>query len=194
VSLSEKVIPAVIVAVVSTCLVVVLLGDLLRGELGVHETGESFATAMALGGALAMWRMLSRSRAAARQLAASLERSRADLARWRERTAEVLEGLETYVEGRFDDLDLSPAEREVAMLLLEGLSLEEIAGARKVNHSTVFDQAQAIYRKAAVEGAAELAAMLLEGLLLPLDPLAEIRPPPQVPPVADRRQGAARPR
>jgi DNA-binding NarL/FixJ family response regulator len=61
----------------------------------------------------------------------------------------------------------SPAEREVALLLVKGLSSNEIATVRATSERTVRQQSQAVYRKAGVAGRAELAAFFLEDLLLP---------------------------
>ena len=58
-------------------------------------------------------------------------------------------------------------EREVALLLLKGLSTRDIADLRETREATVRQQAQGVYRKAQLEGRAELAAFFLEDLLAP---------------------------
>lgn len=50
------------------------------------------------------------------------------------------------------------SEKEVALLLLKGLSFEEIATIRSTKDKTVRQQATSIYRKAGVAGRHELAA------------------------------------
>ena len=62
---------------------------------------------------------------------------------------------------------LTPAEKEVALLLLKGLSHKEIAQARSITEATARQQARAVYRKAGLSGRNELAAFFLEDLLLP---------------------------
>ncbi|MBL8614050.1 MAG: hypothetical protein JNM72_00430 [Deltaproteobacteria bacterium] len=62
---------------------------------------------------------------------------------------------------------LSPAEQEVAWLLLKGVSIAEIGAARGTSPRTAQDQARAVYRKARVAGRAELAAVLLDAAAEP---------------------------
>lgn len=66
------------------------------------------------------------------------------------------------VDERFAAWHLTPAEQEVAWLLLKGVSLNDIGAARNTSPRTARDQARAIYRKAQVAGRAELAALLLD--------------------------------
>jgi DNA-binding CsgD family transcriptional regulator len=62
---------------------------------------------------------------------------------------------------------LSPAEKEVALLLLKGLSHKELAKVRSITEATARQQARAIYKKAGLSGRSDLAAFFLEDLLVP---------------------------
>jgi len=84
---------------------------------------------------------------------------------WRAQAEELLEGAGGSVERQFDEWSLSPAEREVALLLLKGLSFKEIAAVRDNSERTNREQARAVYRKADVAGRAELSAWFIEDLL-----------------------------
>jgi DNA-binding CsgD family transcriptional regulator len=55
---------------------------------------------------------------------------------------------------------LTQAEREVALLVFEGASTEEIARSRQVSAKTVANQLDAIFRKAGVASRAELVLSL----------------------------------
>lgn len=69
------------------------------------------------------------------------------------------------------------AESEVALLILKGLGLGEIAALRSTSERTVRDQARAVYRKSGLANRASLSAFFLEDLLLPLaDPSAAVDP------------------
>jgi DNA-binding CsgD family transcriptional regulator len=94
-------------------------------------------------------------------------RAEADL--WRARSQTALRGLGAAIEEQFVAWDLSPAERDVALLLLKGLSHKEVAHLRGTSERTVGQQARAIYRKGGLGGRAELSAFFLEDLLLPSD-------------------------
>ncbi|MBP0481366.1 helix-turn-helix transcriptional regulator [Sagittula sp. M10.9X] len=69
------------------------------------------------------------------------------------------------IEERFADWALSPAERDVAMFLIKGLSTAEIAVLRHTSEGTVKAQTNAIYRKAGVSGRAQLLSLFIEDLL-----------------------------
>lgn len=60
---------------------------------------------------------------------------------------------------------LTTSEREVALLLLKGLSFDEIASVRDTKEKTVRQQASSIYRKSGLNGRHELAAWFFEDFL-----------------------------
>ncbi|MFN3642142.1 MAG: helix-turn-helix transcriptional regulator [Gemmobacter sp.] len=60
---------------------------------------------------------------------------------------------------------LTPAERDVAWLALEGLDTAEIAGRRGAAAGTVRAQLARVYAKAGVSGRAQFAALFVEDLL-----------------------------
>lgn len=86
---------------------------------------------------------------------------------------EVLKkNYETLVEGKlgaiqtqFTTWQLTPAEKDVALLLLKGLPVKQISSIRDASEKTVRHQCLSIYQKAAVEGRTELAAYFLEDIL-----------------------------
>jgi DNA-binding NarL/FixJ family response regulator len=96
-----------------------------------------------------------------------LEVARSEGARWRTDMRALLKGLGDAIDGQFDRWTLTPAEREVALLMLKGLSHKEIASVRESSERTVRQQARAIYSKANLSGRAALSAFFLEDLLLP---------------------------
>lgn len=60
---------------------------------------------------------------------------------------------------------LTASEQEVALLLLKGLSFDEIANVRDTKEKTVRQQATAIYRKSGLNGRHEFAAWFFEDFL-----------------------------
>jgi DNA-binding CsgD family transcriptional regulator len=157
----------------ATALTVVLVGvglDLLNdftiaGPL--HLELELVGVVLWLAGSYAIVRALRSSHARSRDLAERLARTIIENARSQHRAHQVLSGLSQAIDAQFSRWSLSPSEREVAMLLLKGLSLKEVAGARRASEATVRQQAQSVYRKAHVSGRAELSAHFLEDLLMP---------------------------
>lgn len=71
----------------------------------------------------------------------------------------------TLLEERFDDWGLTPAERDVALFSIKGLSTREIAGLRDTSEGTVKAQTNAIYRKAGVTGRPQLLSHFIDELM-----------------------------
>lgn len=65
----------------------------------------------------------------------------------------------------FDDWGLTPAERDVALFSIKGLSTLDIATLRKTSEGTVKAQTNAIYRKAGVTGRPQLLSLFIEDLM-----------------------------
>lgn len=86
---------------------------------------------------------------------------------WRADSRKYIDGLARAIDQQLTKWNLSVAEKEVAFLLLKGLSLKEIAEVRNTTEKTARVQSMAIYAKAGISGRSELSAFFLEDLLLP---------------------------
>ncbi|MEJ6402750.1 helix-turn-helix transcriptional regulator [Yoonia sp. 2307UL14-13] len=69
------------------------------------------------------------------------------------------------LEERFTDWALTPAERDVALFAIKGMSTQEIAALREVSEGTVKAQTNAIYRKAGVSGRTQLLSLFIDDLM-----------------------------
>ena len=69
------------------------------------------------------------------------------------------------LEERFAAWGLTPAERDVALFAIKGLSTPEIAQVRQTSEGTVKAQTAAIYRKAGVTGRPQLLSLFIEDLM-----------------------------
>lgn len=94
------------------------------------------------------------------------------LRRATQRTAVAEEGLRRastafmeVVEEHFQTWGLTPAERDVALFTLKGMSLSEIAGLRGKSDGTIKAQTNAIYRKAGVTSRSQLISIFIEDLM-----------------------------
>ncbi len=83
---------------------------------------------------------------------------------WRLRSRRLLDGLSEAIGHQFAVWGLTPAEAEIAGLMLKGLPLADIAALRRTSEATIRQQAQGIYRKSGLANRAELAAYFLEDL------------------------------
>lgn len=71
---------------------------------------------------------------------------------------------------RFVEWGLTPAEKDVALFSIKGMSTAEIAALRETSEGTVKAQTNAIYRKAGVTGRPQLLSLFIEDLIEgPLD-------------------------
>lgn len=81
------------------------------------------------------------------------------------------------LETHFERWGLTPAERDVALMALKGLSNEEIAAVRGAAEGTVRAQSARVFAKAGVSGRAQLMSLFIEELLAEtLTPPAGPRP------------------
>lgn len=66
---------------------------------------------------------------------------------------------------RFAAWGLTPAERDVALFAIKGMSTAEIAQLRQTSEGTVKAQTAAIYRKAGVNGRPQLLSLFIEDMM-----------------------------
>lgn len=69
------------------------------------------------------------------------------------------------LEERFAEWGLTPAERDVALFAIKGMSTAEIAVLRQTSEGTVKAQTNAIYRKAGVSGRSQLLSLFIDDLM-----------------------------
>ena len=69
------------------------------------------------------------------------------------------------LQDRFTLWGLTPAEKDVALFSIKGLSIGEIAQLRGTSEGTVKAQSNAIYRKAGVSGRSQLVSLFIEDLM-----------------------------
>ncbi len=92
-------------------------------------------------------------------------RLRAALAEDRSRLQRLSGELFAVMQRAFEQWGLSPSESEVALLLLKGLTMREIADLRQVREKTIRQQAASIYAKSGQAGRHELAAHFIGDLI-----------------------------
>jgi DNA-binding CsgD family transcriptional regulator len=137
--------------------------------LTFHVVFELMMIAGALVFMTALWLGWWRARSEAHQLRKSLEVRRAERDAWKANAEMALAGLATAIDRQFDAWQLTPAEREVALLLLKGYSHKHVAAETGRSERTVRQHATSVYEKAGLSSRAELAAFFLDALRLPAD-------------------------
>ena len=163
--------PRLVLALVPAAAMLVLSGfDLWReaespgwGEIALDLGEKALIVAAMVAIALAMLRVdgLDARQAILRD---RVDRALAEGRAWRAARAAELAALGEAIQAEFRTWGLTPAEADVAGLLLKGASMKEIALARDTSEATIRQQAQQIYRKSGLAGRAELQAYFLDSL------------------------------
>jgi DNA-binding CsgD family transcriptional regulator len=95
----------------------------------------------------------------------ALRRAVADRNHAQERLRRASGAFMDLLEERFVEWRLTPAERDVALFAIKGMSTAEIAGLRQTSEGTVKAQTNAIYRKAGVSGRSQLLSLFIDDLM-----------------------------
>jgi DNA-binding CsgD family transcriptional regulator len=160
--------PVALLAIITVLILADIISDVREGADLEHLAMELVVVVVSVGGGVWLWLQLRLARRSNRALRADLSAARADLEKFRAESQDLMRGLGVVIDRQFERWGLSPAEREVALLLLKGLSHKDVAEVRATSERTVRQQALSVYRKAGLAGRAELAAFFLEDLLLPV--------------------------
>lgn len=97
--------------------------------------------------------------------ALALRQARARSAAAEESLRVAQSAFQDVLEERFAEWDLTPAERDVALLAIKGFSTQDMAGLRSVSEGTIKAQTNAIYRKAGVSGRPQLLSLFIDDLI-----------------------------
>jgi len=165
-SKERKFIAAILFAIILITLAD-LVSDYHEGSTWWHLLAEAL---VALSSAAAIFYLISGSFTLKHNLEEQVktnERLQKENEKWKEQSRKFLDGLSLAIDHQLSDWKLTASEKEVAFLLLKGLSLKEIATARSTSEKTARAQSIAIYAKAGVSGRSELSAFFLEDLLVP---------------------------
>ena len=84
---------------------------------------------------------------------------------FRKKNRSHAEAIRKLIDEQFVSWQLTEGEKDVALLLIKGLSMKEIADLRQTQEKTVRHQASNLYRKAGISGRQELSAFFLEDIL-----------------------------
>jgi DNA-binding CsgD family transcriptional regulator len=132
-------------------LMIPILGIPLILDWSVHEAIELVAAISLLTGVVMTVLLLRRMQRRAEHLESQL----------RAASGAFLELLEE----KFEHWSLTPAERDVALFSIKGVSTQEIASLRNTSEGTVKAQTNAIYRKAGVSGRPQLLSLFIDDLM-----------------------------
>ncbi len=151
-----------LIALLATQLVcaVFFVSDILAGVIGLRSAPISWQVRelLEVGAAVGLLLGVGLGALALRQALGARKQAEQSL-------AQVQMAFRDHLDARFGAWQLTPAERDVAMFSIKGLSIQEIAQMRDTSEGTVKAQCNAIYRKAGVTGRGQLMSLFLDDLL-----------------------------
>ena len=150
---------AVVFLVQAFC-AVFFVSDILSSVLGLYSAPLSWQTRELLELGAAVGLILGLILGAVLLFRALRERNVA-----REKLRRASGAFMDLLEERFAEWALSPAERDVALFAIKGMSTAEIGVLRQTSEGTVKAQTNAIYRKAGVTGRPQLLSVFIEDLM-----------------------------
>lgn len=158
---------SVVLIIILILTIIDITVDLFQGVEGTHIAIEALVIPLAGWGLFSVWRNLRGLTEENQSLKTDVAQLFADASQWKTEAGKYVNGLSEAIDGQLSRWNLSAAEKEVALLILKGLSLKEIATIRDTSERTVRHQANATYQKSGLRGRADLAAFFLEDLLTP---------------------------
>lgn len=164
-----SVVVLVALGLIGTLGIVDLILDTPASWLSLHVIVELAFIAVCLGTAAFLGRAWQRARRSLDRARAIGRERQAERDAWRARAETFLQGLGQAIDEQLRLWQLTPVEKETALLVLKGFSHKEIAMVTGRGERTVRQHAVAIYRKSGLAGRAELSAFFLEDLLLPAE-------------------------
>lgn len=139
-----------------------------RGDrLTLHIVYEMITVLTALGLGLMVWSGWWRTERSVRHLQSVLKTRSDERDQWQAQAQRALEGFSVAVDEQFRAWELTPAEREVAFLILKGNTHKQVAQATGRSDRTARQHAGMVYQKAGLSSRAELAAYFMKDVRMP---------------------------
>lgn len=130
-----------------------------------HILHEFVLLVLAISAAVYQGLLLSRQKKKLVQTEKQLVETTNSYLSWKAKSRHSAQQIRQAIDLQFDEWGLSVSEKDVALLLIKGLSMKEVAEIRGTQDKTVRQQATQIYKKAEVNGRQELSAFFLEDIV-----------------------------
>lgn len=130
-----------------------------------HLIQESIMIVFSLGLIFVLLINLKQQKNDLAQLKQELDNTAQSLAINDQRITLARQNYSEFIQAQFKQWQLSQSEQEIALLLLKGLSFNEIAAVRETKEKTVRQQASEIYKKSGVTGRHAFSAWFFEDFL-----------------------------
>ena len=130
-----------------------------------HLIQESIMIVFSLGLIFVLLINLKQQKNDLAQLKQELASTEQNLAITDQRATLARQNYSEFIKTQFKQWQLSQSEQEIALLLLKGLSFNEISALRETKEKTVRQQASEIYKKSGVSGRHAFSAWFFEDFL-----------------------------
>ena len=141
------------------------LTDLGQGESPLTVWMEILIVSASLGFVFYITRLLYKNMIQQARMKQTLQQVRQQLHSSNQRLQQGKEAFRETVEWQLNEWQFTQTQKEVAFLLLKGLSAKEIADERFVQEKTIRNHLSAIYEKSGMPGKHVFCAWFFEGLL-----------------------------
>jgi len=141
------------------------LNDLDHGESPLTVWMEILIVTTSLGFVFYVTRLLYKNIKQQKQMAQSLLQVRQQLHSSNQRLQQGKEAFRESVEWQLSDWQFTQAQKDIAFLLLKGLSIKDIAEQRHTQEKTIRNHLSAIYDKSGLSGRHIFCSWFFEGLL-----------------------------
>ena len=163
---------SILIAMLSIVIVINTLDfmkDITQGDEWLHIALEILTVFLSIWGIIMLVKTINQRSNEISSLHQQVSKSESDLDLSRSKLKAI--GLEysKYMHDQFKAWGLTPSEKEVAIIILKGLSFKEMADIRDTKEKTIRQQASTIYKKSKVSGRHEFSAWFFEDLLNPPD-------------------------
>lgn len=164
---NERIVVAVVLVIISVLVASDIVSDSKEGVGFWHILTEGSIGVFALAGFFYLMRGTITLRHHLQSEIDAFSAFKLEAHTWQAESKKYVDGLALAIDQQLTKWNLTAAEKEVAFLLLKGLSLKEVAEVRSTTEKTARVQSMAIYSKAGISGRSELSAFFLEDLLVP---------------------------
>lgn len=160
-----KIMTFVMLIGISLFALVDIILDMREGVPINHLIHEGFLWLLSMLGAFYQFRIIRWQRKKIVELGQVNESLKLEQKAFEKKISHLSEEFLKSIDEQFNAWSFSRGEKEIALLLIKGLSMKEIAEIRGSHENTVRQQASQIYKKSSINGRMELAAFFLDDLL-----------------------------
>jgi len=142
------------------------LKDIRQGDEWLHIGLEILTVCLSIWGIVMLIDSIKKRSLEIDSLNQQVDQANSDLELTHHKLKKIGREYSKHIHKQFEIWGLTPSEKEVALILLKGLSFKEIAELRNTKEKTVRQQASTIYRKSKVSGRHEFSAWFFEDMLV----------------------------